>query len=357
MKPSKITMALTTAVRARQPVHLWGAPGIGKSSITIQLPAILDDLIDKPGWEHFKQHATEDGWQVIDIRAAQFDPLDLRGIPYADLEELVTKWLTPGFWPTEGVGIIFLDELSGAPLSVQLALYQLVLDKRLGEYELPPGWVIIAAGNREKDRAVVQRMSTALANRFIHLDVDIDHDDWFVWAAKNNIHPSIIAFHKFRETFSEEPSLLFDFDPTADAKAFPTPRTWEYVSHTMWAEPPAEVEFEMIAGTVGEGAAREYVAFLAVHRDLPDLEMIEKHPETTMLPKEPSASVAVAMALVNRATVFNMDALTLYMKRLSPEYTALFIKGAQSKEAALMECTEVVKWATDEKNIELFRAA
>ena len=129
------------------------------------------------------------------------------------------------------------------------------------------------------------------------------------------------------------------------------------VSKIMWVNEDKEIEHEMIRGLVGDGPAYEYVGFLAVYRNLPDLEMIETHPETTMLPKEPSACVAVAMALVSRATVFNINKLATYMLRCAEEYMALFVKGVSSKDGALMECPALIKWTTDDRNSSLFRAA
>src|SRR5271157_4947272 len=161
MKPSEIASSLQLLTRTRKPAFLWGAPGVGKSQVVAQVAATL-------------------GVRLIDIRAVLLDPVDLRGLP--TVEHGKAAWATPAFLPEDGAGILFLDELNAAPPLVQAACYQLVLDRALGDYRLPDGWTVFAAGNREGDRAVTSRMSSALANRFIHLPFETDLDDWSRWA-------------------------------------------------------------------------------------------------------------------------------------------------------------------------------
>ncbi len=204
MKASAVEHSLRTLVAARQPVFVWGPPGVGKSSIIAQLAKALN-------------------LSLRDIRALLLDPVDLRGLPY--VAEGRSKWAIPEFLPADGAGILFLDELNAAPAMVQAAFYQLVLDRRLGEYMLPDDWVIIAAGNRDGDRAHTNRMPTPLRNRFVHLDFEVDSQEWSEWAIGTGIRPEVIAFIRFR------PQLLSAFD--RDANAFPSPRSWEFVSRIL----------------------------------------------------------------------------------------------------------------------------
>ena len=152
----------------------WGAPGAGKSQVVAQVAAALDV-------------------RLIDIRAILVDLVDLRGLP--TVEHGKAAWATPAFLPDEGAGILFLDELNAAPPLVQATCNQLVLDRALGEYRLPDGWTVFAAGNREGDRAVTPRMSSALANRFVHLSFEPDLDDWSRWAmGQADLRPEVVAF-------------------------------------------------------------------------------------------------------------------------------------------------------------------
>src|SRR5476649_1729324 len=194
MKASQILNALRTLVRTRQPVFIWGEPGLGKSSLVKELAADLSIPLQ-------------------DVRALLLDPVDLRGLPFLGPDGR-SKWPTPDFLPQGGSGILFLDELNAAPAMVQASCYQLVLDRKLGEYVLPDGWSIVAAGNRDSDRAVTSRMPTPLRNRFVHLDFEVDIQEWSAWAIQAKIRPEVIAFLRFR------PALLSAFD--RDNNAFPS---------------------------------------------------------------------------------------------------------------------------------------
>jgi MoxR-like ATPase len=146
--------------------------------------------------------------QFLDIRAVQLDPVDLRGLPRISADQ--AEWVPPKFLPTSGNGILFLDELTSAPQMTQAGCYQLVLDRKLGEYQLPNGWVVIAAGNPASERGVHFSMPRPLRNRFVHLDLEPDFEDWSKWAVKANIRPEIIAFLRFK------PTLLHDSDATPE---------------------------------------------------------------------------------------------------------------------------------------------
>ena len=135
MKASNLISVITSLSEQKVPTFLWGAPGIGKSSIVKQ---IADSL----------------NIGFIDLRLALMDPTDLKGIPFYDKESHSALWAPPAFLPRDGTGILFLDELNSAPPSVQASAYQLILDRKVGEYELPDGWAIVSAGNRESDRGV-----------------------------------------------------------------------------------------------------------------------------------------------------------------------------------------------------------
>ena len=156
---------LSTRSGHHTPVMMWGPPGVGKSQMVAQV-------------------AEKHGVPVIDIRLSQMEPSDLRGIPFRSGEHV--EWAVPAMLPDaerHGVeGILFLDEITSAPPSVSAAAYQLILDRRLGEYRVPDGWAIFAAGNRQGDRGVTYSMPAPLANRFSHFEVDVNLDDWVAWA-------------------------------------------------------------------------------------------------------------------------------------------------------------------------------
>ena len=319
MKPSQINTALKTLIHIRQPVFIWGPPGVGKSQVV-------------------SQTAQQLGLNLTDVRAVLLDPVDLRGLPYIGKNHLAC-WCPPDFLPKEGNGILFLDELNAAPPLVQSACYQLVFDRRLGEYQLPDGWSIIAAGNRETDRSVTHRMPSALANRFVHLDFDANIKDWLIWAEENNLSEEVTAFMRFR------PNLLHDFDPKKDKKAFPAPRSWEFVSRILAGKPEAELEYELIAGAVGEGAAAEFSGFTRVFRNLPDPDALLVAPETAEVPEDPATLYAICEVLAGKACKQNMAQVVTYAKRLPPEYSVLLVRDAVKTDNELTHTSAFNEWA------------
>lgn len=319
MKPTQIVSALNALVSIRQPVFLWGAPGVGKSQIVSQVAAQQD-------------------LELRDIRAVLLDPVDLRGLPRIG-DDGRSHWCPPAFLPVEGNGIIFLDELNAAPPLVQAACYQLILDRKLGEYCLPDGWTIVAAGNREQDRAVTHRMPSALANRMVHLDFDADIDDWVAWAQSAGIRPEVIAFLRFR------PNLLHDFDPAVSEKAFPSPRSWEFVSAMLRAEPEEAVEYDLFRGAVGECGAAEFSGFLQIWRELPEPDAVLLAPESAPVPAEPAAVYAICEALARKAAACTMDALVCYAARLPTEFGVLLMRDAVRQDKSVVQTDAFTRWA------------
>lgn len=231
------------AFRIKRPLMLWGAPGIGKSDLVRMLGALLKRT-------------------VVDIRLPLWEPTDIKGMPFYNAKTGKMEWAPPAELPTDldSTAIVFLDEINGAAPSVQAAAYQLILDRKIGSYKLPDNVILIAAGNRETDKGVTYRMPKPLANRFIHLEIKVDFNCWFDWAVKNQIHPDVIGYLQFQK------KDLYDFNPNADTKAFPTPRSWSFVSELMYDtdatreedEFTRSLEMDMVSGCVGEGVATKF---------------------------------------------------------------------------------------------------
>ncbi len=319
MIPSQITSALMALLPLRQPVFLWGAPGVGKSQVVRQVASAL-------------------GVELCDVRAILLDPVDLRGLPRIDANNRAA-WCAPAFLPKQGQGVVFLDELNAAPPLVQAACYQLVLDRRLGEYELPEGWAIVAAGNRETDRAVTHRMPSALANRFVHLDFEADLEDWVSWAVKNDIPEELVAFLRFR------PELLHSFDPTRNEKSFPSPRSWEFVAKIMRSAPDPKIFPALAAGTVGLGAASELLGFLRVYEDLPDVDDILAQPGTSVLPEDPATLYALCQALAYRVDERTVSALLDIALRLPAEFSVLLARDCVRRYPPFVQHPDFERWA------------
>ena len=251
MKAKERSSSLESLIEAQIPVFVWGSPGIGKSSIV-------------------KEIAIQKGLEFVDLRLSLLDPTDLKGIPFFDQENNQAVWASPNFLPSspDSKGILFLDEINTAPPSVQASAYQLVLDRKVGDYELPKGWSIVAAGNNESDRGVVYRMPPPLANRFVHLNMEVSFEDWKGWAYLSGIDASIIAFLHY------DSSKLFEFDPSKNQKSFPTPRSWEYVDKILKSGVAPTLLMDIVSGAVGSESATAFMAFRRVMNRLPDIDKL-----------------------------------------------------------------------------------
>jgi hypothetical protein len=247
---------LKTCFNKKRPVFLWGPPGIGKSELVADI-------------------AQEMEGHMIDLRLGQMDPTDIRGIPYYNKEMNLMDWAPPIDLPSEELAkqypivVLFLDEMNSAAPAVQAAAYQLILNRRVGKYQLPDNVVMVAAGNRESDKGVTYRMPTPLANRFIHLEMKVDFESWEQWAVKNKIHKDVIGYLAYSK------QDLYDFDPKSSSRAFATPRSWTFVSELLSDEDSDKnVLLNLIAGSVGEGLAVKFMAHRKVAGQMPNPEDI-----------------------------------------------------------------------------------
>ena len=257
-KPTTVEPIVLRAMQVNRPIFLWGAPGIGKSEL---VQGIVDS--DKLG-----------NALMIDMRLALMEPTDLRGYPFRNPETNTMEWAPPADLPTQELAdkydtiVLFLDELNSAPPSVQAAAYQLVLNGRIGQYVLPKNVRIVAAGNRETDRGVTFRMPAPLANRFRHINMEVNFEDWRKWAMNNDVHPDVIGYLSFSK------GDLFDFDPKTSSQSFATPRSWNFVSEMLRAigfdSADAFQQKVEIAGAIGEGMAIKFIEHRKIASRLPN---------------------------------------------------------------------------------------
>ena len=271
----------------KRPLFLWGPPGIGKSEV---VDGITRDL---------------NGF-MIDLRLGQMDPTDIRGVPYFNKDLGVMDWAPPIDLPTAEfaeqypIVVLFLDEMNSAAPAVQAAAYQLILNRRVGKYELPDNVVLIAAGNRESDKGVTYRMPTPLANRFIHIEMRADFLAWVDWAANNKIHKDVVGYLSFAK------QDLYDFDAKSASRSFATPRSWTFVSELLEDEDLDETTAtDLIAGAIGEGLAVKFMAHRKVAGKLPNPTDVLNGKEKDLKVKEVSAmySLVISMCYELRAAI------------------------------------------------------
>ena len=277
--PKDAKKALRKAFKNKRPIFLWGPPGIGKSDVIKQLGEELDA-------------------HVIDVRLSLWEPTDIKGIPYFDSNDGTMRWAPPAELPSKEMAaqhekiVLFMDEMNSAAPSVQSAAYQLVLNRKVGAYELPDNVVMVAAGNRESDKGVTYRMPAPLANRFVHLEMAVEFEDWFEWAVENNIHKDVVGFL----TFSKKD--LYDFDPKSASRAFATPRSWSFVSELIVDNDTDEgTLLDLTAGSVGEGLAGKFMAHRKVASKMPNPTDILSGKVKKMESKEISAMYSLTVSL------------------------------------------------------------
>ena len=277
--PKGAKKSLRKAFKNQRPVFLWGPPGIGKSDIIKQLGAELDA-------------------HVIDVRLSLWEPTDIKGIPYFDSNSGKMVWAPPLELPDAELAkkhkqiILFMDEMNSAAPSVQAAAYQLVLNRRVGTYQLPDNVVMVAAGNRETDKGVTYRMPAPLANRFVHLEMTVEWDDYFEWATENKIHKDVVGFL----TFSKKD--LYDFDPKSSSRAFATPRSWSFVSELLVDDDTDESTLtDLTSGAIGEGLAVKFMAHRKIASKMPNPEDILSGKVKKMDSKEISAMYSLTISL------------------------------------------------------------
>ena len=323
LTPSQVTRALEHALRKQRPVFMSGPPGVGKSDIVHQIGGRMNA-------------------HVIDIRLSLWDPTDIKGIPYFDPTQNKMVWGAPAELPDQAMSekyeaiILFLDEMNSAPPAVQAAAYQLILNRRVGTYVLPDNVYIVAAGNRDSDKGLTYRMPSPLANRFVHLEMKADFNDWFQWAVDNKVHKDVVGYLSFAK------SELYDFDPKTSSRSFATPRSWSFVSELLDDRLDEDTETDLISGTIGEGLAIKFLAHRKIASGMPSPSDILAGRVKDMKSKETSAMYALTVAMCyelkdaheKEDEDFNMKVhhfLEFSMNNFDKEMTVMGVKVALSQ--------------------------
>lgn len=294
--PNGAKKSLRKCVKIQRPVFLWGPPGIGKSDIVKQIGEELDR-------------------EVIDVRLSLWEPTDIKGIPFYNPKANSMCWAPPAELPSDpdSTAILFLDELNSAPPATQAAAYQLILNRRVGTYILPKGVSIIAAGNREADKGVTYRMPAPLANRFLHIELRTDFEDWLIWATSNKIHEQVVGYVSFAK------QDLYDFDPKSSSRSFATPRSWSFVSELLKDDDLDEGTLtDLVTAAVGEGLAVKFMAHRKVAKQMPKPEDVLSGKIAKCDIKEISAMYSLTTSLcyelqdANQKKVKNWDSMADY---------------------------------------------
>ena len=330
------TEHIKSIIQAGLVCFLHGSPGTGKSEIS---QAIGQDFKLK----------------LIDIRLSQCDPTDLNGFPH--ITDNKAGFWPFDMWPTEHDKVpagyngflIILDEFNSASLAVQAASYKIILDKCVGQTRLHPKTAIICIGNLATDNAIVNRLSTAMQSRLIHLELEVITHIWLEkWAIQHNVDHRILAY------ISRYRDKLYNFDPDHNDKTFANPRTWYFVSKLI-KQTPGNItgKLPLIAGAIGEGIAREFVMFTSIYEELPTIQDIAKNPAIIPINDEPGMLWAVSHMVSEYVTENSVDNMMKFIVRLPVEFTTITLQNILRKEPKLIKAPAIQTWIK-EKGADLF---
>lgn len=331
MRPKQLTETLKFSIKYRFPVLIKGAPGIGKTDIVTQ--ACIDT-----------------GTDLLISHPVVSDPTDYKGLPFPDKDGNAAKFLPFGdlleLIKADRPTVFFLDDLGQAPASVQAACMQLLLARRINGHIISDQVTFFAATNRRQDRAAVQGILEPVKSRFASIvELEVNIDDWVIWAIDHGMPPELIAFIRFR------PNLLHNFKPTSSIVNTPNPRTVAYVGYMMNKGIPVDSEDEIIAGAAGEGFSSEFLGFLDVYKELPDIDKLIAHPDEADVPEKPDMLYAVCGALGAKATKKNFANIIRFTERLPGEFQVLLVKDAIQRYKPLANTDEFNAWAVKHSEV------
>lgn len=326
------------SVKTMPSVMLWGPPGVGKSQAVRQIARKIEANTGKTV-------------NVTDVRLLLFNPIDLRGIPTSNADKTLAVWLRPQIFQMNEnddiVNILFLDEISAAPQSVQAAAYQITLDRVVGEHKLPDNCIVIAAGNRTTDKSVAFRMPKALANRLMHIEIEGNFNSWKQWAITSGVNDKVVGFLSFRQ------DRLMDFDSGNDDLAFPTPRAWEMVSNILnGIDADIDNMYFLIAGIVGTGVAVEFRTWARVYKSIPAMEDIFDG-KMPAIPQNTDAMYALTASMTAYARGHKDEMSRIgnsirYADKMPPDFGTVLMKDYmcidKDYKERLMSIPEFMKW-------------
>lgn len=323
LPPSKLRKAIIRCMLSGLVPIVTSSPAIGKSDI-------------------IRSIAKEYRMKLIDLRVPQCDVTDFNGLPFATSEGKAaflpfdTFPLKDDPLPDHPDGgkyegwILFLDELTSAPKHLQAPAYKLILDRLIGNHDLHPNVLMVAAGNLASDKAIVFEMSTALQSRLIHLELALDHAEWTDWAIQNNVDSRVISFLQFK------PEMLYTFDPAKDEKTFAAPRTWNFVSKLTKNKPVEQDDLPLLAGAISPGPAQEFISFVQIFSDLPKISDIIAHPTTIAVPQDPSIKFALATVLAEKMDDNNVSELGKFLERMPIEARVICLRLLRQRNPSLI---------------------
>lgn len=314
--PRKIRKFVIECLLAGLVPYVQSSPGMGKSSIMASI-------------------AKENNLKMIDHRLSTSEPTDMTGLPRFNPDGTASFAPFADLFPIKGTPLpldengkqmdgwmLFLDEFNSAPKSVQAAAYKLILDRKVGQFDLHENVVICAAGNLATDRAIVNPLSTAMQSRVVHLEMQISFDEWLEDVAlKQNYDNRIIGY------LTQYSTKLMDFRPDHQDKTFCCPRTWEFVNRLVKGKVVTDESALLLAGTITSGTAADFVQFTKIYEKVISVDKILQDPENAPVPSETSHKWAVISHMMEKVNEQNLSGLSTYADRFDMSFRVLFYRS------------------------------
>ncbi len=301
-------------------------PGTGKSDIIRQV------------FDSFKL-------KEIDVRLSQYDPVELAGYP--SIKDGRASHIPLDVFPLKENAIpkdyngwgLFFDEFNSASLATQAAAYKVILDKHIGQYPLHDRVRIVCAGNLATDSAIVNRLSTAMQSRLVHLELTVDVEQWVQWANSAGLDHRVIAY------IQSVPDNLHKFEPDHNDKTFSSPRTWEFASKLIAKDQGnLQPKLPLLAGAVSEAVAREFILYTAIYTDMPTINEILAKPDTIAISNEPGTLYALSNMVAAWAKPSNIDILMKFINRLPIEFATITLQNLIHRNTDMVQELSVAKW-------------
>lgn len=323
--PRQVRKFINEILQAGLVPFVQSSPGMGKSTIMRSVAAENNlKLID----HRLSTSAPEDLSGLPEFYSNDFGQRRARFVPFGDLFPLEGDSLPQG---KEG-WMLFLDEFNSASKSVQAAAYKLILDRQVGQYNLHSNVVVTAAGNLAGDRAITNALSTAMQSRVVHLEMQVNFEEWlYDVALKENYDSRIIAY------LSQFPSKLMDFRPDHKDKTFCCPRTWEFVNRMITGKVVTDGDAMLLAGTITSGTAVDFVQFCKIYMNLITIDQILADPTKCPLPGDQNMRWATITHMMEKVNDKNFAQLCTYADRFDVSFRILFYRSTLVRNPALRQ--------------------